>query len=335
MDSSNKQRAEVLMSAAIAEAGKVDLRNDLNPHVGAVLVDETGAIVATGFHRGSGTAHAEVDAISKVTDASGLTLYTTLEPCNSTGKQGPCSHAIVAAGIKKVVVGQLDSNPAMAGGVEYLRANGVEVETGILAAGCAALNESWNFAHANNRPWLVWKIATSFDGYIAASDGSSKWITGVEARAEVQVLRSQVGAVLTGTGTALADDPELTVRTADVKQPLRVIVGTRELPASAKLFAGENPALHIPGDIDDVLKKLWQEFGVHRVLVEAGPGLSTELWRRGLINEVYWYQAPLILGSGLKSIADLGVSTLNDGLRFSDYTVNRVGLDLVIHFRTN
>lgn len=327
--------SDVLMSAAIAEACKVDLRNDLNPHVGAVLVNAAGEIVASGFHRGSGTAHAEVDAISKVASCAGLTLYTTLEPCNATGKQGPCSHAIVEAGIKKVVIGQIDNNPAMSGGIEYLKQHGVEVETGVLADGCAALNESWNFAHANNRPWVVWKIATSLDGYIAASDGSSKWITGEEARAEVQIIRSQVGAVLTGTGTALADDPELTVRSLEVQQPLRVVVGTRDLPASTKLFNGETPALHIKGDINEVLQKLWQEFGIHRVLVEAGPGLSTELWRQGLINEVYWFQAPLILGSGLKAIADFGVSTLNDGLRFSNYTVNRVGLDLQIHFRTN
>lgn len=325
------------MQAAIEQAKLIELGNDVNPRVGAVLVDETGAVVATGYHRGSGTVHAEVDAISKIAgDKSKLTLYCTLEPCNATGKQGPCTEAIVAAGIKKVVIGQTDLNPKMSGGGQYLSQHGVEVTTEVLADECYALNTSWNFAHENSRPWVIWKIATSLDGFIAASDGTSQWITGEDARAEVQNIRANVGAILTGTGTALADNPELTVRDREItKQPLRVVVGSREIPKDAKLFSGETPALHLQGDVTEALQKLWTEFGIHRVLVEAGPGLSKSLWQAGLINEVYWFQAPLILGAGIGAIGDFGISTLADGKRFSQYEVNRVGIDVLIHFQTN
>ena len=327
----------LLMQAAIDQAKSVDLGNDVNPRVGAVLVDSSGAVVATGYHRGSGTVHAEVDAISKIAgDKSELTLFCTLEPCNATGKQGPCTEAILAAGIKKVVIGQTDLNPKMSGGAQYLIDNGVEVVTGVLADECSELNTSWNFAHKNNRPWVIWKIATSLDGFIAASDGTSKWITSDEARAEVQNIRANVGAIVTGTGTALIDNPALTVRTSpEAKQPLRVVVGSREVPKDAELFTGETPALHLTGDIKDVLKSLWTDYGIHRVLVEAGPGLSKSLWQANLINEVYWFQAPLVLGAGIGAIGDFGVSTLAEGLRFSQYEVNRVGIDVLIHFQTN
>lgn len=327
---------EQFMQAAIAAATQVNLAQDINPYVGAVLVNDSGQIVATGFHRGSGTSHAEIDALSKVSDATGLTLYTTLEPCNGAGVTGPCSQAIVNAGIKRVVIGKLDENPKMSGGANYLTANNVEVFSDVLEFECATLNESWHFAHKANRPWVIWKIATSLDGFIAAADGTSKWITGDEARDRVQDLRAGVGAIVTGTGTVIADDPQLTVRkTTLTKQPLRVVIGKRSLPATAKLLTGDQPALHIAADVETALRNLWTDFGVHKVLVEAGPGLSRSLWAHGLIDEVFWFQAPLILGNGMHAIGDFGISTLDAGLRFSDYSVNRVGLDVLIQFRTN
>jgi diaminohydroxyphosphoribosylaminopyrimidine deaminase/5-amino-6-(5-phosphoribosylamino)uracil reductase len=334
--SATKEVMQELMSQAIVQAQLASLNQDMNPHVGAILVNEKNEVVATGFHRGSGTAHAEVDALSKVADTTGLTLYTTMEPCNAVGKQGPCSHAIVAAGIKKVVIGQPDLNPTMLGGAHYLTEHGVEVTSGVLSDECAKLNESWNFAITNNRPWVIWKIATSLDAYIAAADGTSKWITDQPARSAVQDLRATVGAIVTGTGTALADDPELTVRNVELaNQPLRVVLGNRQLPKTAKLLLGDNPAIQISQDASTALTQLWTKFGVHKVLVEAGPGLSKSLWQAGLVDEVYWFQAPLILGSGIHAIGDFGISTLDAGRRFSDYAVNRVGLDLLIHFRTN
>jgi diaminohydroxyphosphoribosylaminopyrimidine deaminase/5-amino-6-(5-phosphoribosylamino)uracil reductase len=224
----------------------------------------------------------------------------------------------------------------MSGGANYLRKQGIEVIDKVLDNECAELNSSWNFAQQNNRPWVVWKIATSLDGFIAAKDGSSQWITSVESRSDVQKLRSTVGAIITGTGTVLADDPALTVREFEIaKQPLRVVVGSRSIPETAKLAMGDQPALQIKRDISEVLTKLWTDFGIHRVLVEAGPGLAKSLWQANLINEVYWYQAPLILGSGQSAIGDFGITNLAQGLRFSQYEVNRVGLDVLIHFLTN
>lgn len=327
---------ESFMRVALEAAKSINLAQDVNPQVGAVLVDENNNIVATGFHRGSGTAHAEIDAINKVKSAKGLTLYTTLEPCNATGKTGPCSQAIVAAGIKKVVIGQPDLNLLMTGGADYLTEHGVQVVTAVLDDECANLNESWNFAQNVNRPWVIWKIATSLDGYVAAADGTSKWITSESAREHVQDLRANVGAIITGTGTVIADNPQLTVRKVKLAaSPLRVIVGNRKISESAQVFSGPVPAVHISGDIEEVLEKLWVEHGIHKVLIEAGPGLSKSLWAREAIDEVYWYVAPLVLGSGTSAIGDFGISTLNDGFRFSEYLVDRVGLDLLIHFRTN
>ncbi len=330
------QTDEKFMAAAIAAASQVNLAQDVNPRVGAVLVNDAGEIVATGFHRGSGTAHAEIDALNQVSDAKGLTLYTTLEPCNSTGVTGPCSQAIVNAGIKKVVIGKLDENPKMAGGVTYLNNHGIEVASEVLSVDCEKLNETWHFAHRTGRPWVTWKVATSLDGFIAAKDGSSKWITSPESRQKVQELRASVGAIITGTGTVLADDPELTVRNIElINQPLRVVVGKRTIPPAAKVFTGQKPALHISDDVQNVLNSLWSDFGVHHVLVEAGPGLSRSLWAHGLVDEVFWFQAPLILGDGKHAIGDFGINSLDAGLRFSDYALNRVGLDVLIQFRTN
>lgn len=327
---------ETFMQAAIDAAKLANLAQDINPAVGAVLVNSAGQIVATGFHRGSGSPHGEIDALNKLTEANGLTLYTTLEPCNSTGVTGPCSQAIAQAGIKKVVIGKLDNNPKMSGGAEYLKANGIEVISGVLEKQCENLNESWHFAQKNNRPWVIWKVASSLDGFIAAKDGSSKWITGEPARAQVQQMRANVGAIITGTGTVLADDPQLTVRDVQLaKDPLRVVVGKRTLPETAKVFSGKQPAKQMTQDIAQVLTELWTQSGVHKVLVEAGPGLSRSLWAQGLVDEVFWFQAPLILGSGMHAIGDFGVSTLSSALRFSDYSLNRVGLDVLIQFRTN
>lgn len=324
------------MQAAINAAKQVELAQDVNPRVGAVLVNDAHEIVATGFHQGSGSVHAEVDAISKLESAKGLTLYTTLEPCNAIGKQGPCSHAIVEAGIRRVVIGQLDPNKRMSGGLEYLYQYDVEVEFGILEKECIELNKSWNYAHKYGRPWVVWKTATTQDGFIAANDAKPLSITGFEAKSDVQWLRSTVGAIVTGTGTALIDDPQLTIRELEMKtQPLRVVVGTRELPTNSNLFNGEKPALHLKGDLKEVLIRLWEEFGVHRVLIEAGAGIANSAWQGKLINEIYWYKAPMVLGDGLYALGDLGISPLEKAARISKTEVNRVGLDELIHFNTD
>jgi diaminohydroxyphosphoribosylaminopyrimidine deaminase/5-amino-6-(5-phosphoribosylamino)uracil reductase len=324
------------MSRAIELASKVDLSRDINPTVGAVIVDASGTIVGEGWHNGSGTVHAEIMAIAQAgSKAVGATLYCTLEPCNAQGKTGPCAQAVIAAGITKVVIAQADPHLAMSGGVKTLQAAGIEVEVGLLQDSAIDLNASWNFAQENNRPWVIWKTATTLDGFVAAEDGSSKWITGEPARERVQEIRASVGAILTGTGTVLADDPLLTVRALpNDQQPLRVIVGDRELPANSQIFTGANPAIRMPGDLSKVIAELWQEHGVHKVLVEAGSHVSQSLWSANLVDEVYWFQAPMILGSGKPAIGSFGVNTLANASRFPEYQVDRVGLDLLVHFTT-
>jgi diaminohydroxyphosphoribosylaminopyrimidine deaminase/5-amino-6-(5-phosphoribosylamino)uracil reductase len=328
--------SDTFMSRAIELAGKVDLSRDVNPTVGAVIVDSSGTVVGEGWHNGSGTDHAEVMAIAQAgTKAVGATLYCTLEPCNAQGKTGPCAQAVIAAGITKVVIAQADPHRAMSGGVKTLQAAGIEVEVGLLQDSAIDLNASWNFAQENNRPWVIWKTATTLDGFVAAEDGSSKWITGEPARERVQEIRASVGAILTGTGTVLADDPLLTVRALpDDQQPMRVIVGDRELPATSQIFTGTNPAIRMPGDLSKVITELWQEHGVHKVLVEAGSHVSQSLWSANLVDEVYWFQAPVILGSGKPAIGNFGVNTLANASRFPEYQVDRVGLDLLVHFTT-
>ena len=327
---------DTFMSRAIELASKVDLSRDVNPTVGAVIVDTDGNIVGEGWHNGSGTDHAEVMAIAQAeSKAVGATLYCTLEPCNAQGKTGPCAQAVIAAGITKVVIGQADPHQAMSGGVKTLQDAGIEVEVGLMQEATKVINASWNFAQENNRPWVIWKTATTLDGFVAAEDGTSKWITGEPARERVQEIRASVGAILTGTGTVLSDDPLLTVRALpDAQQPLRVIVGDRDLPASAQIFTGEVPAIRMAGDLAKVIAELWQLHGVHKVLVEAGSHVSQSLWSANLVDEVYWFQAPVILGSGKPAIGSFGVNTLANAPRFPEYQVDRVGLDLLVHFTT-
>lgn len=315
------------MRRAIELAGRVDLGHDVNPRVGAVVVAADGTVLGEGWHEGAGSPHAEVIALRNAgARAAGATVYTTLEPCAASGRVGPCTDALIRAGVSRVVYGQADPNPAMAGGGERLAAAGVHVEAGVLAVECEALNPSWTFAHRTDRPWVVWKTATSVDGFVAPPDGASKWITGEPAREHVQRLRAGVGAVVTGTGTVFADDPRLTVRGQD-RQPLRVVVGTRELPAQAAV----HPAVQYRVPVAQALTALWREHRSHRVLVEAGPRLSTALWLQGLVDEVYWFQAPVVLGRG---VPVLDMPFRQEPLRFPEVALHRVGLDVLYHFLT-
>lgn len=324
------------MAQAIALAEQVDLSRDKNPRVGAVVVSATGEVLGSGAHLGSGTDHAEVVALAQAGEfARGATVYSTLEPCAGTGKRPPCVQALIDAGVARVVFGQCDPNVEMSGGAKLLADAGIEIISEVTSDECTALNPSWTFANEQGRPWVIWKTATTLDGFVAAVDGTSKWITGDESREFVQRIRSTVGAIVTGTGTVLADDPHLTVRAfpAD-QQPLRVVMGNRSIPDDANVLKAGVQTLQTSDDIGEVISQLWQEHSIHRVLVEAGSGLSTSLWRAGLVDEVYWFQAPVIAGDGIKALADIGVQTMGEVLRFSQTDVNRVGLDVVVHFTT-
>lgn len=304
-----------------------------NPRVGCVLLAPDGTMLAEGWHRGAGTAHAEVDALRSAGSAArGATAVVTLEPCHHTGRTGPCSEALLAAGVARVVFGQPDTSPVAQGGAERLRAAGVDVEGGVLAAQCRALNPVWSAAQELGRPFVTWKVAASLDGRVAAADGSSRWITGPEARTEVHRLRAEVDAVVVGTGTALADDPQLTVRDASGeavgRQPLRVVVGRRELPAAARLLDGSAPLLQLrTHDPAEVVAELAAR-DVQHALLEGGPTLAGAFVDAGLVDRLMLYTAPLLLGPG-PSLVDLrSVRTLAEAVRLRVDDVAQVGPDV-------
>ncbi|GEL93516.1 bifunctional diaminohydroxyphosphoribosylaminopyrimidine deaminase/5-amino-6-(5-phosphoribosylamino)uracil reductase RibD [Cellulomonas composti] len=309
-----------------------------NPRVGCVLLGADGETIGEGWHRGAGTPHAEVaalaDAAQRRTSTRGSTAVVTLEPCDHTGRTGPCTAALLAAGVARVVVAVTDPNPLAAGGAERLRNQGVQVVTDVLADEGRALLGAWLPAVERDRPFVTLKIAASLDGRVAASDGSSRWITGEMARRHAHELRGQVGAIVVGTGTALRDDPSLSARTASgelsAHQPLRVVVGHREVPAGARLRGPGGDLVQVRShDPADVLAAL-VEREVRHVLVEGGPTLATAFLRAGLVDEVHAYVAPVLLGAGPTAIGDLGIAGIADALRLVPTSVQPLGPDVLV-----
>ena len=282
-----------------------------NPIVGAVIFDSSG-IISEGFHQ-SGP-HAEVVAINNAKrDLSGTSIAVTLEPCNHQGKTPPCTDAIIAAGIKEVIYAVKDPHVIAAGGSETLAKAGIEVTSGVLDKEASFANRAWLFAIKHHRPYFTWKIAATLDGKIAAVDGTSKWITNEKSRAYVSQLRAESDAIIVGTGTALADDPNLVVDGVH-HAPLRVIVGQREIPATAKAFDDRAPSYHHRSrNLHTLAATLWERNAVN-ALVEAGPELGTAMLKAGLINEIALFTAPKILGAGHNAINDLGISSITQAL---------------------
>ncbi|MFD1721881.1 bifunctional diaminohydroxyphosphoribosylaminopyrimidine deaminase/5-amino-6-(5-phosphoribosylamino)uracil reductase RibD [Amnibacterium endophyticum] len=308
---------------------------DANPRVGCVLLDRHGDVLAEGWHRGAGTPHAEADALSRVPAgaAEGGTAVVTLEPCDHTGRTGPCSLALVEAGVRRVVFAQPDPNPLAAGGAGRLRAAGVEVRTGVLAEEAAALNERWAAALALGRPWVTAKWASSLDGRVAADDGSSRWITGPEARADVHRRRAEHGAILVGTGTALADDPALTARDGDAllpRQPRPVVVGLRDVPSGAALRRHPEPLLAVRSRDPRQALAAVEDAGATSAFLEGGPTLVSAFLAAGLVDEVLVYLGPTLLGGGRLATIDLGVRTIGDQRRLAVRDVVRLGDDLLV-----
>jgi diaminohydroxyphosphoribosylaminopyrimidine deaminase / 5-amino-6-(5-phosphoribosylamino)uracil reductase len=291
-----------------------------NPQVGCVLLDADGRIVAEGWHHGAGTPHAEVDALSKLPEggARGLTAVVTLEPCNHWGRTGPCSEALISAGVTRVVYGVSDPGAHSAGGAERLREAGVEVVGGVLAAEVEALLGPWLASVRRGRPWVTVKWASTLDGRAAASDGTSQWITGAAARQRVHEEREASDAILVGVGTVLADDPGLTARGDGgellAHQPIPVVVGERAVPADAALR--RHPAGLVETgtrDLAAVLADL-NERGLRRVYVEGGPTLASAVIAGGFADAYSVYLAPALLGGDRVAIGDLGIGGM-DGIR--------------------
>ena len=326
---STAERAAMARAVALAARGLG--RTSPNPVVGCVVLDPQGQAVGEGFHtRADGGAHAEVRALAAAGErARGGTAVVTLEPCAHTGRTGPCCDALIAAGVARVVYAVADPTEAAAGGADRLRRAGVEVESGLLAVEAARGNEAWLLAQGLGRPHVHWKWAATLDGRSAAADGSSRWITGPQARAEVHALRDQVDAVLVGTGTALADDPSLDVRPdpADGRQPLPAVMGLRPLPEAARL-AGRARLLPTHDPLE-ALAALYDQ-DVRSVLLEGGPTLAGAFLRAGAVDRVTAYVAPVLLGAGPAALAHAGIGSLADALRLEIESVDRVGDDLRI-----
>jgi len=309
----------------------------VNPQVGCVLLDADGTIVAEGWHRGAGTPHAEVDALSKVADATGLTAVVTLEPCNHTGRTGPCSLALIAAGITKVVYAISDPGVASSGGAQTLRDAGVEVVAGVLADEAEEFLHVWLTATRLQRPYVTVKWASTLDGRAAASDGSSQWITGTAARQRVHEQRAANDAILVGTGTVLADDPTLTAR-GDAgelleQQPLPVVLGTRPIPGDAKLWEHPRGVLETGSrNLDEVLAWLFEQ-GIRRAYVEGGPTLASAFIAAGLVDEYIVYLAPKLLGGDKLAVGDLGITSINEARELRITAVESLGDDILITAR--
>lgn len=308
------------MRRALALAASDDAPLWPNPRVGCVLLTPAGDVIAEGHHRGAGTPHAEADALARAGAAArGATAVVTLEPCDHTGRTGPCSLALIAAGVRRVVFAQSDPNPVAAGGAERLRAAGVEVVAGLLEDEARELNRVWTVATRRQRPFVTWKFATSLDGRSAAADGTSRWVSSTAARRDTHRLRALSDTMLVGTGTVAVDDPRLTVRDeADrpvAVQPLRAVMGLRDLPTDRRVLDDTAPTVRLlTRDPAEALEQLWQRERRH-VFLEGGPTLAAAFLRAGLVDEIVAYVAPLILGAGRSAVADLQITTIADALR--------------------
>lgn len=309
-----------------------------NPRVGCVLLDPDGRTVAEGYHRGAGTPHAEAaalaDARSRGVDPRGTTAVVTLEPCAHHGRTGPCADALIDAGVAAVHVAVGDPNPVATGGADRLRAAGIPVTVGLLADEGEELLRTWLHAVRTGRPYVTLKLATSLDGRVAAADGTSRWITGAQARAHAHTVRAQVDAIAVGSGTALTDDPSLTARRTDGglfdHQPLRVVLGRRPVPDDARLRGPGGELLQLPGDDLDAALRALGDREVRHLLVEGGPTLATALLAADAVDELHAYVAPVLLGAGATAVGDLGVTTIGEAARFATEDVTRLGDDMLL-----
>ncbi len=310
----------VAMQRAIALAEKGLGKTAPNPIVGAVVLDSTGAVVGEGFHdRGKNSDHAEVVAIKAAGErARGATIVLSLEPCNHTGTTAPCSQVIIDAGITTVVFAVSDPNPVAAGGADTLRGAGITVVAGVLEDQAAYSNRAWLMKIKKGRPYFTWKVATTLDAKVAATDGTSKWITNQTSRADVQALRRAADAILVGTNTVITDNPHLTPR-GDFDgysgNPIRVICGEQELPKDSKIFDSAAQTVIVKSkDLDLLVEKL-NELAINHVLVEAGPTLASAMLDHCLMDELVIYQAPSLLGSGKGFFALDYPSTISNQMR--------------------
>ncbi|MDX2079333.1 MAG: bifunctional diaminohydroxyphosphoribosylaminopyrimidine deaminase/5-amino-6-(5-phosphoribosylamino)uracil reductase RibD [Terrimicrobiaceae bacterium] len=327
---------ENFMRRAIAEARKSLGKTHPNPAVGAVIV-KNGRIVSTGWHRAAGLPHAEIEALrglSRGAVARDATLYVTLEPCSTHGKTPPCTNAILAAGIRRVVYGATDPNPAHAGRADaILQKAGIEVTRGILADDCRSLNRAWNQWISTGRPWVVAKTGASLDGRIT-SPPNRRWITSPAARQDAMKLRAASQAILVGGETVRTDNPRLTIRgLRGFPQPWRVVwTKSGRIPDDCHLLTDadrDRTLVYVNRPLRSVLADLGRR-GVAQVLLEGGGAVLGEAFDRALVDEVVFYVAPDVLGGPVPAVAGRGVGSNEAAIRLAQPTYSRVGRDLRI-----
>ena len=325
---------DAAMLLAVELAGQVKGGTYPNPPVGAVILDSDGEVAGIGGTEPVGGAHAEVVALRRAGDrAAGGTAVVTLEPCNHSGNTPPCVEALVAAGVSSVIYAVADPNPVAAGGAARLAAEGVDVVGGVEAELVAAgpLRE-WLHRQRTGLPHVTWKYAASIDGRSAAADGSSQWITSDAARADLHRRRAAADAIVIGTGTVFADDPALTARLPDGsladQQPLRVVVGKREISSESKVLNDDSPTTVIrTHDPAEVLKALADRTDV---MLEGGPTLAGAFLRAGVVDRILAYVAPILLGGPVTAVDDIGVPTIANALRWKFDNMEQMGPDVLL-----
>ena len=334
MDDQTVKNLDEAMHLAVQHAYQVKGATYPNPPVGAVILDPQGRVVGVGATEPAGGAHAEVVALRRAGRlAAGGIAVVTLEPCNHYGKTPPCVNALLEARVASVVYAVSDPNPIAGGGGARLAGSGVQVRSGVLSELVSAgpLRE-WLHKQRTGLPHVTWKYATSIDGRSAAADGSSQWITSEAARANLHRRRAAADAIIVGTGTVLADNPALTARLPDStlaqRQPLRVVVGRRDIPAEAQVLNDDSRTMVIrTHDPHEVLKALSDRIDV---LIEGGPTLASAFLRAGVIDRILAYVAPILLGGPISAVDDVGVPSIAKALRWRFDSVEQVGPDLLL-----
>lgn len=337
-----EQQDSTFMNEALALARLGWGRTNPNPMVGAVIVSEDGTIIGRGYHAKAGGPHAEVNAINDAVRHCGTckngTIYVTLEPCCTTGRTPPCTDAIIAAGLKKVVTGSLDPNPKHAGkGIEILQQHGIKCVTGVLQDECIELNRPFFKYISTGKPFVILKMAMTLDGKIADPDGNSKWITGPEARGRVQQLRRLADAVMVGGGTLRMDNPKLTVREPEDwwRQPQRIIVSNSMSDEDVAEYFPDGNVVRVSPATPDEWHELMTQLGKKEcmaLLIEGGGEVANTVLKAGIVDYVEFHIATKLLG-GRNSIPVLGgdnPGTLADALALHRVKVETYGDDIAV-----
>ena len=304
-----------------------------NPNVAAAIYSADGKLIADGFHnRAQSADHAEVVALKKAGAAArGATMVISLEPCAHTGTTPPCAQAIIDAGISQVTYAITDPNPIAAGGAQLLTAAGITVEHQ-KSAELEFIQRAWLTKQLLGRPLMIWKVAMTLDSKVAASDGTSQWISGPESRDDVQVLRAQSDAIVIGTNTAIIDNPHLVPR-GHAARPVRIVCGEQVVPPTHNVFDEQARTITVKSKSIPELMKVLSDEGFNQVLVEAGPTLGSALMATGNIDELIIYQAPKLLGAGKEFVSHLGISTLADHIGLELISAAQFGSDTKSHYR--